>query len=111
MAPGAAVPRVGQQVDIMVGDPIAVEDLLDAARSRGWSDDQLYRAITQRVGLVLYSLKVLVAFLVYQGLYVVSSPNFAVASTAPVNIVWGYHICGIAFIVYCAWIPAIISHN
>jgi len=35
------------QVRVIVGKPIGVEDLLRAAKQNEWSEDALYKAITQ----------------------------------------------------------------
>ncbi len=37
---------------IMVGEPVQVADLMEAARDESWSENQLHMAITDRVGQV-----------------------------------------------------------
>ncbi|GFR40957.1 hypothetical protein Agub_g1621, partial [Astrephomene gubernaculifera] len=49
MPRGAVLPATGQQVDVLVGKPIPVGDLLAAARQEGWSEDRLHTAVAARV--------------------------------------------------------------
>lgn len=53
---GSKVPRPGQAVEVVVGAPVPVEDLLAAAATERWDDDQLYRRIADRIGLALQQL-------------------------------------------------------
>lgn len=46
------------QVRVLVGDPIPMEDLLQAADTQQWPDAQLYRAITARIADSMVALKV-----------------------------------------------------
>ncbi|GLC44447.1 hypothetical protein PLESTB_000468800 [Pleodorina starrii] len=57
MPRGAVLPAVGQQIDVLVGDPIPVADLLAAARSEGWPADRLHTAVAARVGHGLQDLR------------------------------------------------------
>lgn len=54
---GAAVPRVGQTVRILVGEPVEIGDLVAAAAAQGWRPRDLHAAIADRVGAALYELK------------------------------------------------------
>eukprot|EP00887_Chlorella_sp_A99_P008113 scaffold12.g8113.t1 len=54
---GAKLPRPWQEVRVLVGEPVPVDDLLAEARDRGWPEAQLQAAITRRVGQALYQLK------------------------------------------------------
>lgn len=54
---GLALPRLGQSVRLLVGDPIPVDDLLRVAEQQGWPDDRLYIAIADRIGDRLHDLK------------------------------------------------------
>jgi hypothetical protein len=54
---GAVLPRIGQQVSILVGEPILLDDLFQARHALGWTDDQLYLAISSRIGRTLQQLK------------------------------------------------------
>lgn len=49
---GAALPQLGQEVRVLVGEPVAVDDLLTEAREKDWPEQQLQAAIMRRVGLV-----------------------------------------------------------
>jgi hypothetical protein len=42
---------------VLVGEPIDVSDLLQAASRQGWSDDKLYSSIANRIGSHMASLK------------------------------------------------------
>lgn len=42
---------------MLVGEPIDVSDLLQAASSNSWSDDKLYSSIAQRIGSHMSALK------------------------------------------------------
>jgi hypothetical protein len=57
MPRGALLPRAGREVRVLVGEPVEVADLLAAARREGWPEDDLYRAVSARVGLALQRLK------------------------------------------------------
>ncbi|KAG2442567.1 hypothetical protein HXX76_002653 [Chlamydomonas incerta] len=46
---GAVLPATGQKIDVMVGEPIPVADLLAAARTEGWPADRLHTAVAARV--------------------------------------------------------------
>ncbi|GAB4819514.1 hypothetical protein N2152v2_006560 [Parachlorella kessleri] len=54
---GAKLPKAGQEVNVLVGQPIEVADLLSQAQAEGWADNQLHLALTERVGQALYQLK------------------------------------------------------
>jgi hypothetical protein len=45
------------QVKVLVGEPIEVSDLLQAAATQSWSDDQLYSNIANRIGSHMAALK------------------------------------------------------
>lgn len=45
------------QVKVLVGEPIDVSDLLQAARLQDWSDDKLYGSIANRIGSHMSALK------------------------------------------------------
>ncbi|KAG2499894.1 hypothetical protein HYH03_002182 [Edaphochlamys debaryana] len=49
MPRGSVLPATGQKIDVLVGDPIPVADLLSAARAEGWPEDQLHTALAGRV--------------------------------------------------------------
>ena len=53
---GSKVPLPGQAVEVAVGAPVPVEDLLAAASAERWSDDELYRRIADRIGVALQRL-------------------------------------------------------
>jgi len=53
----AAVAVAVVQVKVLVGAPIDVSDLLEAASSNSWSDDQLYSSIANRIGTHMSALK------------------------------------------------------
>ncbi len=56
--PGKAkLPRPGQSVRILVGEPLGFEDLTAAAQHRGWSEEALQSAIAARIGKRLCALK------------------------------------------------------
>ncbi|GIL42918.1 hypothetical protein Vafri_745 [Volvox africanus] len=57
MPRGAVMPAVGQQIDVLVGEPIAVDDLLSAARAEGWPADRLHTAVASRVAHGLKDLR------------------------------------------------------
>ncbi|GIL73060.1 hypothetical protein Vretimale_4674 [Volvox reticuliferus] len=57
MPRGAVLPAVGQQIDVLVGEPIAVADLLSAARAEGWPADRLHTAVAARVAHGLKDLR------------------------------------------------------
>lgn len=57
MPRGTMVPAVGQQVRVVVGSPIPVEDLLARAHAEGWAEDRLHVAIASRVSTHLTALK------------------------------------------------------
>ena len=57
MPRGAAVPRPGGEVRVLVGAPVPVADLLAAARTEGWTERALHDAVTRRVGTALHALK------------------------------------------------------
>lgn len=42
---------------MLVGEPVEVADLLEAARAEGWAESRLHVAIAERVGQRLYALK------------------------------------------------------
>ncbi|KAG2448338.1 hypothetical protein HYH02_006920 [Chlamydomonas schloesseri] len=46
---GAVLPATGQKIDVMVGEPIPVADLLAAARAEAWPADRLHTAVAARV--------------------------------------------------------------
>lgn len=54
---GSKLPLPGARVAILVGEPIEVGDLLEAARKLGWPQERLYCAIAERVGGALHALK------------------------------------------------------
>ena len=54
---GSKLPRPGADISLLVGDPIDVSDLLEAARQLGWPEQQLYSAIAERIGAALHALK------------------------------------------------------
>lgn len=54
---GSALPKPGNAVKVLVGEPIPVQDLMDTAREEGWSDDLLYITIADRIGASLHALK------------------------------------------------------
>ena len=54
---GAKLPKAGQELKVLVGEPIEVADLLSQAAAEGWADNQLHLAVTERVGQALYQLK------------------------------------------------------
>ncbi len=54
---GSALPRLGHEVRILVGEPVPVADLMASAREEGWPPHRLYRAVTLRVAGELYRLK------------------------------------------------------
>lgn len=57
MPKGSALPKLGQELKVLIGEPIPVDDLLVAAAEKRWSERQLHTAITDRVGANLYALK------------------------------------------------------
>jgi monolysocardiolipin acyltransferase len=42
----------GKSLRILVGEPVAVDDLMAAARAHGWPEARLHQAIAERVGQV-----------------------------------------------------------
>ena len=54
---GSKLPRPGADVRLLVGEPVDVSDLLEAARRLGWPEQRLYAAIAARVGGALHALK------------------------------------------------------
>eukprot|EP00898_Chlorokybus_atmophyticus_P003750 jgi/Chlat1/4376/Chrsp29S04518 len=54
---GKKLPAVGQQVSVLIGDPVPVEDLVEDFRNNKLSDKELYTAIAFRVGEALSALK------------------------------------------------------
>lgn len=54
---GSALPRLGRAVRLLVGDPIPVADLMRTAEDQAWSDDRLYVALADRIGIHLHALK------------------------------------------------------
>lgn len=57
MPRGAVLPRVGQHLRVIIGEPVPVADLLEAAHSEAWSEAALTAAITARVSSSLHALK------------------------------------------------------
>ena len=57
MPRGAALPVPGGQIRILVGEPVQVADLLEAAARQNWPDARLYAEIAARVGGALHALK------------------------------------------------------
>lgn len=56
MPSGAKLPRAGE-LNVLVGEPIVIEDILDSAAKHDWNEKQLHAAITDRIGATLYTLK------------------------------------------------------
>ncbi|WIA32912.1 hypothetical protein OEZ86_006083 [Tetradesmus obliquus] len=54
---GALLPKVNQEVKVLVGEPIDVSDLLAAAAQQGWPEDTLYVRIAHRIGGRMAALK------------------------------------------------------
>ena len=54
---GSAVPRPGQSIRVLVGEPIAVADLQQMAAAEQWPEHVLYAAIAHRIGHSLHALK------------------------------------------------------
>ncbi|KAF6264855.1 hypothetical protein COO60DRAFT_1266700 [Scenedesmus sp. NREL 46B-D3] len=54
---GSLLPKVNQQVKVLVGEPIDVSDLLAAAAQQSWPDAQLYTRIANRIGGHMAALK------------------------------------------------------
>ena len=54
---GAAVPKAGCSIRVLVGEPVPVADLQEAALAEGWPDHALYGAIADRIGRELHMLK------------------------------------------------------
>ena len=54
---GAAVPKAGCSIRVLVGEPVAVADLQEAALAESWPDHALYSAIADRIGQELHMLK------------------------------------------------------
>ncbi len=54
---GAALPAPGQSVTVLVGAPVPVADLLEAAAAGAWPEERLYAAIAERIGGALAELK------------------------------------------------------
>jgi hypothetical protein len=57
MPKGAKAPAVGKGVRVLVGEPVQVDDLVLAAQQQGWSRDELYVAVSNRVSRELRRLK------------------------------------------------------
>jgi hypothetical protein len=55
---GCALPRAGQEVRVLVGEPVQVDDIIFTATVEAWSEDRLYLALTDRIGQALHALKV-----------------------------------------------------
>ncbi|KXZ56767.1 hypothetical protein GPECTOR_1g691 [Gonium pectorale] len=53
---GKVLPAAGNKVDVLVGEPIPVADLLSSARTEAWPDDRLHTAIAGRVAAALQHL-------------------------------------------------------
>lgn len=49
---GRSLPKLGQELRVLVGEPVAVDDLLSGAAAEGWSEERLHVAIADRVGQV-----------------------------------------------------------
>ena len=54
---GSALPRVGQSIRVLVGEPIAVADLQETAAAEHWPASVLHAAIADRIGHTLHTLK------------------------------------------------------
>lgn len=54
---GAALPAPGQNVAVLVGAPVPVADLLEAAAAGVWPEERLYAALAERIGGALAELK------------------------------------------------------
>ena len=54
---GSALPAAGQAISVLVGPPVPVADLLNAAAHGDWPEERLYTAIAERVGGALAELK------------------------------------------------------
>ena len=54
---GSAFPKIGQSIRVLVGEPIAVADLQEAAAAELWPEHVLYAAIADRIGRSLHLLK------------------------------------------------------
>lgn len=54
---GSAVPKPGQSIRVLVGEPIAVADLQQTAAAEQWPEHVLYAAIADRIGHSLHALK------------------------------------------------------
>ncbi|KAG1668069.1 hypothetical protein FOA52_010479 [Chlamydomonas sp. UWO 241] len=57
MPRGRTLPSTGQRVRVLVGAPVPVGDLLDAAEKQRWTDDRLHMEVAGRVGHHLHALK------------------------------------------------------
>lgn len=57
MPRGSSFPVPGQEVRVLVGDPVPVADLLRRAALEQWPDARLYRSITARIADSLSALK------------------------------------------------------
>ncbi|GAB2277452.1 hypothetical protein Dimus_012158 [Dionaea muscipula] len=55
---GATFPRIGKTVTVLVGDPIQFDDLLNSEGNRLLSRENLYNAVSTRIGDRLQELKV-----------------------------------------------------
>ncbi|KAG7576135.1 Phospholipid/glycerol acyltransferase [Arabidopsis thaliana x Arabidopsis arenosa] len=58
MPVGASVPRIGQTVTVIIGDPIHFNDILSTEGAKHVSRKHLYDAVSSRIGQRLYDLKV-----------------------------------------------------
>lgn len=54
---GSALPRPGQSIRVLVGEPIAVADLQQMAAAEQWPEHVVYAAIADRIGHSLHALK------------------------------------------------------
>ena len=54
---GSALPKPGQSIRVLVGEPIAVADLQQTAAAEQWPEHVLYAAIADRIGHSLHALK------------------------------------------------------
>ncbi|KFK37936.1 hypothetical protein AALP_AA3G049400 [Arabis alpina] len=57
MPVGASVPRIGNTVTVIIGDPIHFNDLLGTEGAKHVSRKRLYDAVSSRIGQRLYQLK------------------------------------------------------
>ncbi|PSC72012.1 phospholipid glycerol acyltransferase family [Micractinium conductrix] len=54
---GRSLPKLGQELRVLVGEPVPVADLLAEAEAAAWGEQKLQVAIADRVGQALYQLK------------------------------------------------------